>query len=211
MMNRGLEIALEHNNVECASYAYFHKALLYAFSKGASEEAARLFGEGFDYTSKVGFPVVNFWINSELVFEVLVKLGDWKKANEIASKMYEIATKTPSPSLLKLIATNTLGQLLALEGDLNRAEEYLKMVTSSTNGFGALQLSIPPFTAPARVYFAKKNFDDAKRYFERAYELAQKRKAAIGFGIYTVELLSEMTRFYIALGDLEVQDHFLTN
>lgn len=117
-IDKGLQLALEHDYFQIASYGYFHRAVFNVLVRGASKDAERLFVEGLEYASKVGFSPIELWLTSMLVSEVYSRLGYWDKANEIATKLYESVTSMPAaPSLVRLIGTVTLGCLLVNRGD----------------------------------------------------------------------------------------------
>ena len=192
-IDKGLQLALEHDYFQIASYGYFHRAVFNVLVRGASKDAERLFVEGLEYASKVGFSPIELWLTSMLVSEVYSRLGYWDKANEIATKLYESVTSMPAaPSLVRLIGTVTLGCLLVNRGDFTEPETHLKSVVAITKGFGALVLRIAPYLYLGRLYTAKNNFEEAGKYLDQGYELAKRCGLVVEVGLHFIELLSAM-------------------
>lgn len=193
--NYGAKLALEHNLITEASICYFHRAVMFVNTKGASRQALELFLESLDYSSKTGEFMITLFNKVELAYEVYLPLGEWQKAEELAEEVRNSVQTLPPASFFVILADSINGQVGLFKGELERAEECLRSVESKTKGFGILQIDVPLYTSLARLYMNKGEYEKVRTYLSEGYRRSKKRGLVAFNCVPHVQLLCLMIEF----------------
>lgn len=202
--NRGLKIAFDHGFTFEASFCYFHRACAHAYTRGPSPKSLELFLEGLDFTSRANYFMVNLFHKVELVYAVYLPLGEWVKARAMAEDALKSIEAFPPNSLFNVIASSAMGQVLLVEGDIDKARGYLEHVEKVTKGFGVLQLDVPLYIALARVDIRMGEFEKAEKHLREGYRLSKLRGLSVINGVPHIQLLSLMIEFCLSRQEFNV-------
>jgi predicted ATPase len=165
-----------------------------------SKRSIVIFDKAIEQASKRGIFHTIFMHQGEIVCQILLPLGDWKKAKEKAYEIYRMGQQAPPRSLPRLVALSVLGQVLLHLGDLDEAETNVKKVEEATHGFGVLQIGLPVYITLGKINMEKGLFDLAEKYLTRGYELSKKAGVIVSNAFYHVELVSTMMELALRQG-----------
>jgi len=204
-ISRGYDSAIHH--------ALTHTGIGLAKLTGDTKTAQKYLSQGLEIARKIGSRRQIIWTSTWLAHWGYIPTGEWEKARQLLAEALSWAPLEAFP-VIKAAVYNHLGTISLLEGDLDKAEGYLKVAYDCRSRFGSyvfwdawgptdgLQLG--------RFYTVKGDYRSAERYLRQAYKMQKGDGSKL---LWTAECFVDclflLVQLYVQEGDREQAASYL--
>jgi tetratricopeptide (TPR) repeat protein len=141
----------------------------YFLIRGDSRNAARWYIESVNVAKLIGERRYVTWFRAYLATLGYIPLGEWSKARDALTETSPSGL-TKSYPLVKARTLLALGMLALCEGQLDKAEEYLTEIYSTTPRFGGWLEKYDACGLLGQLCIEKEDYVRAERYLKEGYD-----------------------------------------